>query len=206
MKKLCITACCFALLLLTGCSSTTSVTVSHNFPKATLKPLNVNAAIVFDDSFSSYTARPDAKTTIQMGEAQTQLLSNIFEAMFQAVEFVSSVDDISENTELIVVFGVHEVQVSNPSINYLNVFEVWIKYRLDISTADGTPLVSWSMPAYGKTPDSFMLSKGDAIQEATIVALRDIGANLAMDFHRIPAVKNWLKEQQRLTTETEASP
>ena len=43
------------------------------------------------------------------------------------------------------------------------------------------------MPAYGKTPDAFMASKSSAIEEAAVIALRDAGAKLMLDFYRIPA-------------------
>jgi hypothetical protein len=57
------------------------------------------------------------------------------------------------------------------------------------------------MPAYGKTPDSFMLSKTNAIEEATVIALRDAGAKLMLDFYRIPSVYNWLVREQLLDEE-----
>ena len=54
-------------------------------------------------------------------------------------------------------------------------YEVWIKYNLDIETVDGVPVDSWFLPAYGKTPSSYLLSRTKAIEDATIVALRDAG-------------------------------
>ena len=90
------------------------------------------------------------------------------------------------------------MQVSTPSDTYLNVYEVWIKYSLDIADADGEQIDSWFMPAYGKTPDSFMLSKSNAIEEAAVIALRDAGAKLLLDFYRIPSVYNWVIEKEKL--------
>ena len=97
-----------------------------------------------------------------------------------------------------IIPSVREVQVSTPSENYLNVFEVWIKYSLEIQTADGETIDSWFMPAYGKTPDAFMASKSRAIEEASIIALRDAGAKLMLDFYRIPAIYGWMMEQKIL--------
>jgi hypothetical protein len=53
------------------------------------------------------------------------------------------------------------------------------------------------MPAYGKTPDVFMSSKEKAIEQATIIALRDAGAKLLLDFYRIPALNQWLAAQPK---------
>jgi hypothetical protein len=97
---------------------------------------------------------------------------------------------------------VREVQLSTPSESYLNVYEVWIKYNLDIETGDGVPVDSWFLPAYGKTPSSYLLSRTTAIEDATIVALRDAGAKLMLDFYRIPAINGWLQQQAALQAES----
>ena len=59
---------------------------------------------------------------------------------------------------------------------------------------------SWFMPAYGKTPDSMMLSRSNAITTAATVALRDAGAKLLLDFYRIPSVYSWMERQQDAMT------
>ena len=55
---------------------------------------------------------------------------------------------------------------------------------------------NWFLPAYGKTPDSMMLSRTNAIHQAAVVALRDAGAKLLLDFYRIPAVHGWLEKRE----------
>ncbi|MBT8058264.1 MAG: hypothetical protein KJO33_01640, partial [Gammaproteobacteria bacterium] len=100
------------------------------------------------------------------------------------------------DTDLVIIPSVREVQLSSPSESYLNVYEVWIKYSLDIETADGVPIDSWFLPAYGKTPHSYLLSRSKAIQEASVVALRDAGAKLMLDFFRIPAIYGWMQQRE----------
>ena len=46
----------------------------------------------------------------------------------------------------------------------------WIKYKLAMETPDGVAIESWFLPAYGKTPDSMMLSRTSAIEQATVVS------------------------------------
>jgi hypothetical protein len=53
------------------------------------------------------------------------------------------------------------------------------------------------MPAYGKTQSSYLLSRTTAIEDATVVALRDAGAKLMLDFFRIPAIYGWMQQQQQ---------
>ena len=180
-----------------GCTSTTAVRVESEFPAALAEPRPVNAAIVFDEGFQTYVGRPTSRITIDFGKAQVDLLGKAFRGLFENVELVTSRDQVGPTAELVITPSVLEVQVSTPSDSYLNVYEVWIKYNLDIETVGGDPIDSWFMPAYGKTPDSFMLSREEAIEEAAIVAIRDAGAKLLLDFYRIPAVAGWMQQEQK---------
>ena len=199
--KITIFSILLAVLFISGCSTSAQVQIDSAFPTVVSKPKAVKAAIVFTDEFKTYVATPSRTTSIDLGSAQTELLSNAFAGLFRDVEFVSTAADVTLENALVITPSVQEVQVSTPSDTYLNVYEVWIKYSLDIQTAGGDPVDSWFMPAYGKTPDSFMLSKTNAIEEATVIALRDAGAKLMLDFYRIPSVYNWLVREQLLDEE-----
>ena len=181
-----------ALLVITGCSSSAQVQIDREFPTVVSKPKAVSASIIFNDDFKAYVATPNKNTSIDIGTAQISLLSNAFKGLFNNIEFIASRDQISFKNSLVITPSVQEVQVSTPSDTYLNVYEVWIKYSLDIQTSEGDQIDSWFMPAYGKTPDSFMLSKTNAIEEATVIALRDAGAKLLLDFYRIPSIHSWM--------------
>ena len=190
--------CLLAALVLAGCSSTANVAVEEKFPVVVAEPRKVSAAIVLDEEFRQYVGQPNEDTTIALGASQVDLFQKAFAGLFWRMEVVESADHASDDAELVIKPSVVEVQVAAPSDTYLNVYEVWIKYRLDIETADGQVLDSWFMPAYGKTPDSFMLSKSDAITEASIIALRDAGAKLILDFYRVPAVAGWMSRNDKL--------
>lgn len=185
------------MISVTACSSTSDIKVIQKFPTVLSEPKDIDVAVVFNQDFENYVARPNEKTSIDIGGAQVDLLGKAFRGLFRQVEVVSSKDQVGPGNKLVIIPSVREVQVSTPSDSYLNVYEVWIKYNLDIETADGEPIDSWFMPAYGKTPDSFMLSRTEAIEDATIIAVRDAGAKLLLDFFRIPAVYGWMEQQQQ---------
>jgi hypothetical protein len=187
--------------VLAGCSSTTELRIEEDFPNVVFEPRDFKAAVVFDSGFRAYQARPNDQTFIDIGSAQVDLLSKAFRGLFREVEVLSARAQLGPDTDIVITPSVLEVQLSTPSDSYLNVYEVWIKYNLDIESADGEAIDSWFMPAYGKTPDSFMLSRTEAIKEATIVALRDAGAKLLLDFFRIPSVYSWMERQRDLETE-----
>ena len=195
-KKIRTAALMFGLMSLYACSSSVQVKVEQQFPSVLFEPREYSAALVLEQDFSTYVAQPNEKTIIDIGSAQVDLLTKAFNGLFQQVEVVASRAEVGPDAQLVIIPSVREVQVSTPSDNYLNVYEVWIKYNLDIEEPDGEAVDSWFMPAYGKTPDSMMLSRKDAIEEAAIVALRDAGAKLLLDFYRIPSVYSWMERQQ----------
>ncbi|MFQ3263161.1 MAG: hypothetical protein ACI8WL_000514 [Polaribacter sp.] len=198
IKKIFNIGCLFVgLLFLASCSSTATVEIDTSFPAVLAKPGVLSAVIIFDDEFASYVGKPNENTSVSIGKAQVNLLKNAFSGLFSSIEFASSIDNLNANSGIIITPSVRQIQVSTPSEHYLNVFEVWIKYNLKIETADGRLIVNWFMPAYGKTPDVFMSSKERAIEQATIIALRDAGAKLLLDFYRIPALNQWITEQQK---------
>ena len=204
--KITIFSILLAVLFISGCSTSAQVQIDSAFPTVVSKPKPVKASIVFSEDFKSYIASPNSKTSIDLGSAQTELLSNAFAGLFKEIEFVSAAAEVTFDNALVITPSVQEVQISTPSDTYLNVYEVWIKYSLDIKTANGDLVDSWFMPAYGKTPDSFMLSKTNAIEEAAVIALRDAGAKLLLDFYRIPSVYNWLVTEQLLEEQQEEQP
>lgn len=184
-----------AAALLGGCATSASVRVNESFPSVVSKPRPLNAVIVMDQEFRSFTAYPLEKVDIQFGAAQVDLWSKAFLGLFSSVQVVASRAEVGADADLVITPSVHEVQLSTPSQSYLNVYEVWIKYQLVIETIDGVPIDSWFLPAYGKTSNSVMLSRSRAIEDATVVALRDAGAKLLLDFYRIPAVHVWMEQR-----------
>lgn len=189
------------MAFLAGCTSS-NVRVEQDFPTMVAMPRDLSAALVMSHEFRNYEARPNSKDRIQFGAAQVDLLSKAFGGLFAHLELVSSIDQVGPDTDLVIIPSVREVQLSTPTESYLNVYEVWIKYNLDIETADGVPIDSWFLPAYGKTPYSYMLSRTKAIEEAAVVALRDAGAKLMLDFFRIPAVHGWMQQHLEMKAES----
>ena len=73
--------------------------------------------------------------------------------------------------------------------------ELWKGMRPMVKS-DGELLADWYISAYGKTPSAFMQSETDAMNAAVVVALRDLGANLSINFKQVPELKSWLEHKQ----------
>ena len=179
------------ILIITGCGGSSNVQIGADFPTLITKPLDIKAAVVLDPTFVSYIATPNKSITIGIGSGQKQVWENSFLGLVKDVSFIDSAELIDKSYDLIVVPSVVDVQVSMPSDNYLSIYEVWIKYNIDIRSSDGANLDNWYMPVYGKTSNASW-SRDRAISSATETALRDVGAKLSLDFFRIPSVRRYI--------------
>lgn len=204
MKKTCfITRLILALapLLLAACS--TNVTVSGDYPSALTKPLPYHVGLVLNNSFTQYTFESDKEqnVTMALGQSQSKLFDRVFTDIFankSSLQTVSKQASANSNPiDLIVVPNVEEVQLAMPFETRLNVFEVWIKYNVQVFNGDGEPIADWLMSAYGKTQTRFLKSEEAALDQATTSALRDAGVRLIIGFERIPEIRHWIELQEK---------
>ena len=80
------------LVTLSGCASTSQIKVTQEFPTVLAQPRDISASLVFDQEFRTYQATPNAKTVIDIGNAQVDLLSKAFRGLFRQVDVVSAKD------------------------------------------------------------------------------------------------------------------
>lgn len=203
-KRLALTLCTLMLALLAGCA--TNVQVKGDFPAPLSSPLPLHAALVLDDKFKShvYTNEENRKLTFAIGQAQSAMLRTLSKGMFSKVTEVES-RPITPVSDLVLIPTVEEIQVARPFETRLKVFEVWLKYNISVHDSKGEPIADWIMTAYGKTPTRFLTSDEDALNQAAIVALRDAGARLILEFARVPDINNWLQTRKAGGTTTTAS-
>lgn len=191
---------CIALLfalLLTACS--TVVEVTGHIPQPLSQPLPFHGALVLEEKLrnSAYRTTSGHKVEVSIGAAQAQMFTTIVPHLFSTL-LVSADFEATLNTqaELILLPELREIQVATPNDTQLKIYEVWLRYLIHIYDNAGREIVRWPLAAYGKTQSQFMKSDEDALNQAAIVALRDAGARIALEFEREPLVQRWI--QQRL--------
>lgn len=182
------------VLALAGCA--THVELSGSFPQPHSAKLPVSAVVVFDQVFKNYRFenKDGPKISISVGQTQVDLFTVVTTSMFREVSFANSLPATTDS-DLIIFPIVEEVQISTPGQTKLNVFEVWIKYNLQVRDGNGEPIADWIMSAYGKTPTKLLKSSSEALNQASIVALRDAGAHLIIGFTRVPEIRQWLENR-----------
>lgn len=186
------------VLLLGGC--VTSLKVQGSYPAPLIEKLDVSAKIIFPEEFKNYTyTEKSGKRPLEavgMGEAHVALFNRIFNSLL----VLDSAP--TENPELVITPQFLDFQYSVPRESTLNLFEVWIKYRLRVEGVNGEELADWVIKGYGKTPTGTFKLRGAAFNTAINVALRDVGAQISIGFIRQPSIRQYL--QQRLPLEQTA--
>ena len=178
------------MLFLSACAN--NVVVKSSFPKPLVATLPLQGSLTFTEDFENYTYFESAKArrslkSMNIAEAQISLFNNVFSSL------INVVGPNIPNLDLYIVPEVLEFQYSAPSETQLKHYEVWIKYRLKINNGLNQKIADWIIKGYGKTPTSLLSSSGSAFNAAATVALRDVGAQLAIQFPRQKVIQQLLK-------------
>jgi len=163
-----------AVLSLLGACGATTLTVTGSYPPPLTSPLPLTATLLLDPSFRNYVATPSDDISMKIGAAQTRMIEQVLRQRFTSLTLVTTQPE-TINTDILLVASVAGVQIGTPGETHLGIYEVWIKYNLEIRDSGNTLIAKWFMPAYGKTPSAFMTSEAKAVDTAAQVALRDAG-------------------------------
>lgn len=199
------------LALLAGCGPA-EVVVKGNFPAPTMEKLPLTIGVWYDPGFANHEFYDEAKSKkesswlVKSGEAQVQMWNTLLNGMFaRVVPMVGQPGpgQMNPSVDAVLIPQIAELQYAIPAHTNVKVYEIWIRYHLQLVTTGGDPIADWTMPAYGKTPTAFLQTDQSAVNLAAVMALRDAGANFATSFARVPGVQTWL--QQRLGNGREAN-
>ncbi len=188
------------LFALTGC--TNSLVVVGDFPKPLAATTDITMAVVYDKQMTEYVYKEESESRsrwiIDVGNVHKKFFHQVFQPLFNESLAIKSLDEASgkDNIDLVLVPKIIEFQYSSPKETRINVYEVWIKYNMQVYNTDGELIADWIMSAYGKTPSAFLKSKEEAMNQAVVVALRDLGASLTAGFTKVPEVRAYLEGGQ----------
>ena len=187
----------FVLVVLTGCG-VTNVVIDGNFPAPNINKIPVSVAVLYDDAlrefaYMEYSETGQEEFNIESGLSHVQLFNAVLPAMFDRVIVVESIDDAqSQEVDAVFAPAIEEFQLALPAKTKLEVYEVWIKYNMRLLTTEGDYIADWVLTSYGKTPTQNFLSAEAAINEAAVVALRDLASSFSLSFAQVPEVRDWL--------------
>lgn len=176
--------------LLAACSS--NFVVEADFPRPLIEPLQISADLVITDEFQSYIYVEDSETRgdleIDISTAQVQLFQIMSTHIFGGSD--------NPDRKLIITPAIVDFQYAIPRETRAEIYEIWLKYRVQVVAGNGDPIADWLITGYGKTPTAFMKSRQEAIDLATTIALRDVGSQLSIGFSRQPDIRAWLDQME----------
>ena len=194
MSALCASVCA---LVLASCG-VSKVVIEGSYPSPNVAKLPLTLAVVYDEplrsfSYIEYSETGAEEFNIASGESHVALFDAVLPAMFQSVVQVASLEDAEAlDVDAIFVPAIDEFQLALPYKTKLDVYEVWIRYNLRFLTGDGAPIADWVLTSYGKTPTESLRTADAAINDAAVVALRDLASSFSLSFAQVPEVRDWL--------------
>ena len=175
-----------------------NLVIQGNFPTPNIDKIPLSVAVYYDDalrafSYMEYSETGREEINIESGESHIRLFNAVLPAMFEEVIEVEGFDDPNvQGVDAVFAPVIEEFQLALPEKTKLEVYEVWIKYNMRILNSSGVSLADWVVTSYGKTPTETFLSVEDGINDAAIVALRDLASSFSLNFTRVPEVQDWL--------------
>jgi hypothetical protein len=192
------------LSLLGGCAASTIV-IQGNYPSPLVRKLPLTVGVYYPEGLRNfaYTEIDDNsgkdQYVVQSGASQVALFNTVLPALFEKVVEIPSMDNVDTTIDAVFVPDIAEFQLGLPQKTKLKVYEIWMKYNMKLSKANGDYIADWVMTAYGKTPDENLQSVDSGVQDAANVAMRDLAASFTLGFSDVPDVSEWLKANNVVT-------
>lgn len=188
------------LLLLVGCG-VNNVVIEGEFPTPNIAKLPLTVAVYYDDAlrefaYVEYSETGREEYNIESGISHIRLFDAVLPAMFENVIVVDSLEEAADaGVDAVFTPAIEEFQLALPAKTKLDVYEVWVKYNMRLVTAEGDYIADWVLTSYGKTPTATFGSVESGINDAAIVALRDLASSFSLSFNQVPEVRDWLNSQ-----------
>lgn len=188
-----------ALVLLGAC--TTNVTVTGTLPTPLVQQMPLRAGVYYSDEFKGFKheekVREKGPFKISLGAQNLLFFRNMFGAMFASVieiEELTLDDTIKDQLDIIVVPQIIKYGFLSPSISGLNFYSASIHYRMTLQDTDGRVVGDWVVVGYGKSP-SRTFGQAESLGDASMLAIRDGGARIAIETRNNPGLRAWAKSR-----------
>ncbi len=201
MGKFMMAAC--VCTLLASCAANT-INISGSYPSPLVRKIPITVGVYYPDELRNFSFTEiddytgDDQYIVNSGATQVELFNTVLPALFENVVMLDSLDTRPTGVDAVFVPAIEEFQLGLPAKTKLKVYEVWVKYNMRLEKPEGGYIADWVMTAYGKSPTESFQSVDAGVQDATIVALRDLAASFTLGFSGIPEVNEWLTQNQRL--------
>ena len=187
-----------SIMLLQSC--TASVVVEGSVPTPLVTKIPARIGVYYSDEFRNYrheeSMRDAGSWNIDLGRQNITFFRNLLDSLFEGVVEIDE-PPVSAQSMLdldgILIPEVEKYGFLTPSISGLKFYSASIEYRIVMFDKSGDKIGDWNIVGYGKS-EGGMFSADDAINESTVLAIRDGGARIAIELIDQPAIKAWIEE------------
>jgi hypothetical protein len=189
-------------LMVLGACATRTIEVSGSYPRPNIPAIPLTLGVYYGDNlrnfmYSEMSDRGKEEYRVATGGTHMELFNTVLPAMFQRVVVLNDPSEAAaRGVDAVFVPMINEFQLGMPQKTRLDSYEVWIKYNMRLTGADGSYIADWVMTAYGKTAQGNFTSADRGINDAAVAALRDLASNFSISFTGVPDVRDWLVRQR----------
>lgn len=202
-RKLPLLTLALASILLASCAANT-INISGSYPSPLVRKIPITVGVYYPEELRNFSFieiddyTGDDQYIVNSGATQIELFNTVLPALFENVVMLDSLESTGADIDAVFVPAIEEFQLGLPQKTKLKVYEVWVKYNMRLENPEGEYIADWVMTAYGKSPTESFQTVDAGVQDATVVALRDLAASFTLGFSGIPEVNEWLAENQKL--------
>lgn len=188
------------LLCLTSCAART-VNVEGSYPRPNIPAIPLVLGVYYGEGLSDFvytelSDRGEEEYLVASGDTHEVLFNTVLPAMFQRVVVLDSLEEAAaQGVDAVFVPRINEFQLGMPQKTRLDSYEVWVRYNMRLTGADGSYIADWVMTAYGKATASSFSTAERGINDAAVAALRDLASNFSLGFTGVPDVRDWLQRR-----------
>ena len=184
MRLLSVSAALALVMLQAGCL-TRSVTVAGSLPTPLVQRIPASIGIYYSDEFKSFEhkeALPESGSyRIDLGGQNLDFFRNLLGAMFaEVIEVNQPSAQEGDDLDAILIPEIVKYGFLVPTVSTLTFFEASIEYQITVLDRAGKDLGKLRIVGYGKA-EGAMFGSGEAVGEATMLAIRDGGARIATE-------------------------
>jgi hypothetical protein len=184
------------MILLQSC--TTSVVVEGTIPTPLVARIPARIGVYYSEEFRNFSykevIREAGTWNIDLGRQNLEFFRNLTQSLFASVEEIREpplTTDEMVDLDGILIPRIEKYGFLTPSISGLKFFSASIEYRIALYNKLGKKVGDWNIIGYGKS-EGGIFGSDDALNESTVLAIRDGGARIAIELIDQPAVREWI--------------
>ena len=199
------------LLGLSGCA--TNISVKGSLPTPVVAQAPVTVGVYYSPDFRKFKHHEviDKRQTynIDFGQQNYVFFRVLMSAMFKSVVPVGQ-PPLSPNQarglDGVIVPQIVKYGFLTPEISGLNFYSASITYRITLYTPGGKKLHAWTLVGYGKSESTMFGGAKQALADATLQAIRDGGARIAIQIPSDPAFIAWIHNADPVSKQATVEP